>query len=342
MSVYKYKIGDFVKIIKPKHICFGNVGRVLKITKASLTIRGDENCDDEFVTISKKYVEIYNNALPPKMRIIPLTKNGKEKQGLDYYMKKAFLPEDFDDFVLFNYMRTQDFTNRGEPIINEYTQLKKKKMLDMKIKDKKIVGGSVMFQSCVFFTPIPTKFFKKYLTKELIENYSKPDKYIFICLDTKILCNIPKNYWVGINSHFSQGPNGKLLYDSINEKNIFYALDSCETKPELNRSFLEFFIEQLADRIEINYLQLLLVEKDSGLTIYLEPKNEDKFINFLREKGAELLLGWRGGSGMELFACPANWMDKVKTTLRFKKEDLLIANYKKDTVEENIKRVLGL
>jgi hypothetical protein len=132
------------------------------------------------------------------MKMIPLTKGGKKKQGLDYYMKKAFLPEDFEDFVLFNFMRTQDFTTSGEPIVNEHTQLKKKKLLDMKIKDKKIVG-TIGWQSCVFFTPIPTKFFKKYFTKELIERYRESDKYIFICLDSKILCNMPKNYWVGIN-----------------------------------------------------------------------------------------------------------------------------------------------
>jgi RNase P/RNase MRP subunit p29 len=53
MTDYKYKIGDFVKIIKPKHLYFGTVGRVLKIGKSTLVISREEN---NVITISKQYV----------------------------------------------------------------------------------------------------------------------------------------------------------------------------------------------------------------------------------------------------------------------------------------------
>jgi hypothetical protein len=327
MSAYKYKIGDFVKIIKLKHYCFGNVGRVLKINKSTLIVGGDENCDDEVVTIAKKYVELQDRPLP-ELKLVSLTKGGRKKESLDYYMKKAFLPEDFEDFVLFNYMRP--FTGRA------MKRISKADLLTKKIRENKILGSS--HKSCVFFTPIPVKFFKKYFSEELIQHYSTPKTDIFICLDSNVLCNMPKNYWIGINADWNQGPNN--LIHSYRPRNIFYALDSCSTKPELNKSFLDFFMEQVADRFKDKYLQLL--ENDIGLTVYLESKNEDKFINFLRNRGKELFLGGKGTTGMELFACPAGWVEVVKTVLRFKKEDVLIANYERDTVEENINRVLEL
>jgi RNase P/RNase MRP subunit p29 len=112
MTDYNYKIGDTVKIIKPKtHICLGNVGKILKINKNTLIINGDEiNCKNASVTINKKYVEFQER--------IPLTVGGNidtflksfsnskstKKRGLDYYIKKAFPLKDFGEFVLFHFI----------------------------------------------------------------------------------------------------------------------------------------------------------------------------------------------------------------------------------------------
>jgi hypothetical protein len=326
-----YKIGDFVKIIKPKHFCFGNIGRVLKINKNSLIISGDDNCDEEIITISKKYVEFQEKVLLSKMKMIPLTKGGKKKQGLDYYIKKVLIPEDFEDFVLFNYMRTYNIRSN---VSGKYITTSKSNLLKTKIRERKIKGSS--HQSCVFFTPIPIKFFAKYFSEELIERYSENKTDVFICLDSKVLCNIPKNYWIGVNKGWNQGPKN-LINPNTEKNNTFYALDKCDTKPEMNKSFLDFITEQLITILEDELLEIL--EDDIGLTIYLEEKNEHKFINFVREKTKELFLKDRN---MELFVCPAGWINNTKTVLNFKEEDVLIANYEKETVEENIKMLLGL
>jgi hypothetical protein len=319
-----YKIGDFVKIIKPKHFCFGNIGRVLKINKNSLIISGDDKCDEEIVIISKKYVELYKK-IPLKLEMMPL---GKKKQSLDYYMKKAFLTEDFEDFVLFNYMRT--FTYKSKLVKGEYVTIPDSNLLDIKIRNKKIISSN--YTRCVFFTPIPTKFFAKYFSEELIKHYSQ--RNVFICLDGKVLCNIPKNYWIGFNSDWDYGPHSFQDGEPI-EDNRFYALDSCDTKPKMNKSFLDFFTEQLTIKLKESHLRVL--GNDIGLTVYLKESYEDKFINFIRKKGAELFLN------MEIFVCNSNWMDySSKTTLRFKKEDVLIANYEKETVEDNIKKLLNI
>jgi hypothetical protein len=324
-----YKIGDFVKVIKPRnHYCFGNVGRVLKINKASLVIKGDDNCDDNVIIISKKYVKLQKRSVL-EMSMIPLTKSGNKKRGLDYYMKKAFLPQDFEDLVLFNFMKTDMY--KSKVVKDEYIQITRSELLTKKIREKKIQSSE--YKSCVFFTAIPTKFFKKYFSEALIANYSKEDTDVFICLDSKVLCSIPKNYWIGFNNKWSGGPTS-LIWDETYNTNIFYAIDKCDDKLEMTKSFLEFFMEQID--IVFKNLYLPMLNSDIGLILYLDEKQEDKFINFLRKKGAELFIE------MELFACPANWMDKVKTTLRFKKEDVLIANYERSTVEENINRVLGL
>jgi hypothetical protein len=325
MSAYKYKIGDFVKIIKAKHVYFGTISRVLKINKSVLVITSE---DGDNITISKKYVEIYNKP-STVMKMIPLSKGGRKKQGLDYYMKKAFSPEDFNDFVLFNFMRP--FMYRPRRINGKFTKMTASKLLEKKVREKKVEGSNNI--PCVFFTPIPVKFFKKYFSEKLIEHYSH-DGYtsIFICLDSTVLCNMPKNYWIGFNSGWEYGPES--LKEPIEDYNIFYALDSCDTKPKMDNSFLEFFMEQLARKLEMSYLHML--GNNIGLTIYLDESQEDKFINYIKEKGADLFLD------MEIFACNSRWTDNEKATLRFKKEELLIANYEKNTVEENIKRVLGL
>jgi RNase P/RNase MRP subunit p29 len=329
MSNYKYKIGDFVKIIKPKHVYFGKVGRVLKISKSTLVITRDKDID--FITISKKYVKIDNTDKLiniPEMKMIPLTTEGKKKHGLDYYIKKAFLPEDFEDFILFNFMRVN--TTKTIIVKGENLPLTRSELLTKKIKDRKI-QSSTQHRSCIYFTAIPTKFFKKYYSEELIDRYQEEDTDVFICLDSKVLCNMPKNYWIGMNRYWSQGPL-HLLWQH-NYHNMFYAVDKCDTKLEMDKSFLEFFMEQLTYNLKTYFSMIELI---TGLILYLDETQEDNFITSIREQGAKMLME------MELFACPANWTNKQKTTIHFKKEDVLIANYEKDTVEENIKRVLGM
>ena len=136
------------------------------------------------------------------MNIIPLTKRGRKKQGLDYYMKKAFLPEDFEDFVLFNFMRTDMY--QGRIIKGKYVEITRPKLLDKKLREQKIQNSES--KSWVFFTAIPTKFFKKYFSEKLIENYKDDEKDVFICLDSKVLFNIPKNYWIAIFVFFIAVP----------------------------------------------------------------------------------------------------------------------------------------
>ena len=52
-----FKIGDFVKVTKPKHICFENIGNVLKVNKNTVIVRVFD-CDEFKITINKKFIEL--------------------------------------------------------------------------------------------------------------------------------------------------------------------------------------------------------------------------------------------------------------------------------------------
>jgi hypothetical protein len=337
MTDYNYKIGDLVKIIKPKtHICLGNVGKILKINKTSFIISGDMvNCKNASVTINKKYVEFQERiplTIGKNIDIFLKSRNTSrsitniKKRGLDYYMKKAFPLKDFGEFVLFHYMRPGE-ANVTNGIRKD--KLTKKDILDRKLKDKKMVGSTRT--PCVFFTAIPTKFFKKYFSETLITNYQNLEKDTFISLDSKIICNMSNKYWIGANNDWRGGPT---VLSNINPHHkIFYALDKCDNKLEMTKSFLDFYIEIIILKLETSYLGILQ-EEDAG--IYLKDLDEDKFIHFLRKIASKVFIE------VELFVCNADWLESTKTVLRFKKEDVLIANYEKDVVEENIKRVLKM
>jgi hypothetical protein len=187
---------------------------------------------------------------------------------------------------------------------------------------------------CVFFTAIPTKFFKKYCSEELIENYQTLRRNIFICLDSKIICNMSNRYWIGTNDRWFLGPAVLTRSNNNSTSDIFYALDSCDSKLKMTKSFLDFYIEVLIVKLENKTMNML--EQDIGMNIYLKDLDEDKFIHFLRKEMCAAFIG------VELFICNTNWLELTKTQLNFKKEDVLITNYEKDTVEENIKRVLGI
>ena len=115
-------------------------------------------------------------------------------------------------------------------------------------------------------------------------------------------------------------------------EDIFYLIDRCSNKLELDSTFLEYFMEQIV--ISLKEREFYLLQKDIGLSVSLEEGGEEKLINFLREKACEMFLE------SEIFVCTMGWENNKGVKLPFKNKDVLIANYEKETVEENIRRVL--
>ena len=162
------------------------------------------------------------------------------------------------------------------------------------------------------------------------DDYGYDNTAVFICLDSRVLCNLSKNRWVAINSHWAMGP--RSLFNGIppNNARLSYVMDKCDNKPDLSNEFLEFALENLEERFKGDFDFL----KDyNGLVTYVQ--DEDKFINSLRVQLCELFLK------MEIFVCDDRWDDNKGVVLKFKDKDVLIANYKKETVDENIRRVLN-
>jgi len=322
----QYKIGNTIIIINSKHKYYNLEGKITKITKNNIGIRiKGKSTNGKNILINKKYVKLIPRTPLDTEGIF--IHNSREKLNFDYYLQKAFPEEDFEDFVLFNFMRPSSIA-LGEGIKRwlpkKEINLTSKEMLDKKIKQKKIVSSN--YAPCAFFTPIPRKFFSKYFENELIERYNNDMTKVFICLDIKILCNLPDNYWVGINiGNWYGGPT--ILQQDEDIPDVTYIMDRCDNKPSLSKEFRDFFIDVLL-REEFSFL-----EKEK-FSLHIKKKFEKEFIDYLREKGKNIFLD------SEIFVCSMGWEDYKGVTVRFSEQEVLAANYKKEDVAENIKKVL--
>jgi len=160
-----FRIGDKVYITNLKHKKYGKTATITKVNKntVKIHIKYTDKLKKSF-TIDKKDVMIVLQEFLSDNSIQVLSGKSFKKVNIIRYIAKAFPRETFDDFALINYMRTRRFNYvmgllGSDPF--PWNKVTSKELLDMKIKQKKIVSTET--NPCIFFTPILTrKFLDKY------------------------------------------------------------------------------------------------------------------------------------------------------------------------------------